>query len=100
MTVEQMHQLRKPYLLGLIAVVIVLFSEGLAAGKDEQVLKVTATAYNSLPGQIKNDKIKILEISLKTYVTGYFISNSGRQYLHRARNKAQPIYHIDGTRAR
>lgn len=52
---EQMHQHRKLFLLGLISGIIVFFAAGLAAGKDEQVLKVTATAYNSLPGQTQND---------------------------------------------
>ena len=50
-----MHQHRKLFLLGLISGIIVFFAAGLAAGKDEQVLKVTATAYNSLPGQTQND---------------------------------------------
>jgi 3D (Asp-Asp-Asp) domain-containing protein len=39
----------------LISITMVIISAGLLFGKDEQVLKVAATAYNSLPGQTLND---------------------------------------------
>ena len=45
----------KPHLVVLISVTTFFISAGLLAGKDAQVLKVTATAYNSLPGQTQND---------------------------------------------
>ena len=45
----------KPHLVVLISVAIVFIAAGLLSGKDELVLKVTATAYNSLPGQALND---------------------------------------------
>lgn len=36
-------------------VTIILFGVGFVSSRDEQVLTVTATAYNSLPGQTQND---------------------------------------------
>ena len=39
----------------LIIAGIGLSAERLAAGEDGRVLKVTATAYNSVPGQTQND---------------------------------------------
>lgn len=50
-----MLQNGKPHLLVLISVTTFFITAGLLAGKDAQVLKVTATAYNSLPGQTQND---------------------------------------------
>lgn len=41
--------------MGLISVAIVFIAAGVSPGKDDMVLKVTATAYNSLPGQTRND---------------------------------------------
>lgn len=50
-----MLQQGKPHLVVLISVAMILFAAGLSSGKNERVLKVTATAYNSLPGQTAND---------------------------------------------
>jgi len=50
-----MLQHGKPYLVVLISVTVIFIAAGFVTGKDEQVLKVTATAYNSLPGQTLND---------------------------------------------
>ncbi len=50
-----MLQHGKQCLAVLISVTIVFTAAGLLSGNDEQVLKVIATAYNSLPGQTAND---------------------------------------------
>ena len=50
-----MLQQGKPHLVVLISVAIVFFAAGLSSAENERVLKVTATAYNSLPGQTAND---------------------------------------------
>ncbi len=50
-----MLQQGKPHLVVLISIAIVFIAAGLSSGKNERVLKVTATAYNSLPDQTLND---------------------------------------------
>jgi 3D (Asp-Asp-Asp) domain-containing protein len=50
-----MLQQGKRCLVVLISVTMVFSTAGLLSAKDGQVLKVTATAYNSVPGQTLND---------------------------------------------
>ena len=50
-----MLQHGKQCLVMLISITIIFITAGLLSGNDEQVLKVIATAYNSLPGQTEND---------------------------------------------
>ena len=52
---ESMLQKGKRCLVVLISVTFFFITAGLLSGKDDQVLKVVATAYNSLPGQTLND---------------------------------------------
>ena len=52
---EYMLQLSRRCLVVLISVAIVLITADILPGEEEQVLKVTATAYNSLPEQTLND---------------------------------------------
>jgi 3D (Asp-Asp-Asp) domain-containing protein len=44
-----------PYILNLSLAFSILVITGFASGSEERVLKVTATAYNSLPGQTQDN---------------------------------------------
>lgn len=46
---------RRPYIFSFSLALIILAITGFASGSEKRVLKVTATAYNSLPGQTQDN---------------------------------------------